>query len=111
MSQAISSQPQAVPGCTNSNTNRWNSDVFDCCQDLGICLCGTFLPLCLACKVAQDYGECCCLPVLNGTIIAMRTGIRERYQIPGTICNDCVCLTFCGPCTLCQMARELNARK
>ncbi|OCT72998.1 hypothetical protein XELAEV_18035979mg [Xenopus laevis] len=86
MSQTISFQPQAVQGCANSNANsninQWDSEVFDCCQDMGICLCGTFLPMCLACKVAQDYGECCCLPFLSGTVIAMRTGIRERYHIP-----------------------------
>ncbi|PIO11793.1 hypothetical protein AB205_0047710, partial [Aquarana catesbeiana] len=102
-------------------------------------LCGTFVPCILACKIASDYGECCCLPILGGATLAMRTGIRERYHIPvrvrlsirhkvissvftikifssvfflqGSICNDWVRLVFCGPCALCQMARELKARK
>ncbi|KAM4703040.1 cornifelin homolog B-like [Rhinophrynus dorsalis] len=112
MSYPISSQPEAINSfSTTSNHKQWSSDVFDCCQDVGICLCGAFVPLILACKVAKDYGECCCLPCLGGAVLAMRTGLRERYQIPGTICDDCVYLTFCGPCTLCQMARELKIRK
>ncbi|KAM4651462.1 cornifelin homolog B-like [Discoglossus pictus] len=109
MSYPISSQPQVV-GAFSSNSGGWNSDVMDCCDDMGICLCGTFIPCILACKVASDYGECCCLPYLGGTILAMRTGIRERNNIPGSICNDWVCLTCCPVCTLCQMARELNSR-
>ncbi|XP_056398717.1 cornifelin homolog B-like [Hyla sarda] len=109
MSYPISSQPLTMPGNAIS-TSQWNSKVSDCCEDMGICCCGTFVPCILACKVASDYGECCCLPFLGGAILAMRTGIRERHHIPGSICNDCVCLTFCGPCTLCQMARELKQR-
>ncbi|KAM4651456.1 cornifelin homolog [Discoglossus pictus] len=111
MAYPITSQPQMVQAYTTSSSNQWNSEVMDCCEDVGICLCGTFVPCILACRVASDFGECCCLPCLGGAILAMRTGIRERHHIPGSICNDCVCLTFCGPCTLCQMARELKIRK
>uniref|UniRef100_A0A8C5WH23 Cornifelin n=2 Tax=Leptobrachium leishanense TaxID=445787 RepID=A0A8C5WH23_9ANUR len=108
MAYPISSQPQATQ--MYSSSSEWHSDVFDCCQDMGICLCGAFIPCVLACRVASDLGECCCLPYLGVTIVAMRTAIRERYRIPGSICNDCMCLTFCGLCTLCQMARELKVR-
>ncbi|PIO32845.1 Cornifelin-like protein, partial [Aquarana catesbeiana] len=109
MSYPMTSQPQAMQGFTTSKSE-WNSEVMDCCEDMGICLCGTFVPCILACRVASDYGECCCLPFIGGALLAMRTGMRERYHIPGSICNDCICLTFCGVCTLCQMARELKAR-
>ncbi|XP_063293262.1 cornifelin homolog [Pelobates fuscus] len=109
MSYVVVFQPQSTHGYTAGS--QWSSNVCDCCDDIGICLCGTCFPCCLACKVASDFGECCCLPCLSGTVLAMRTGIRERYRIPGTICNDCVSLTFCGQCALCQMARELKARR
>ncbi|KAE8593604.1 hypothetical protein XENTR_v10019215 [Xenopus tropicalis] len=109
--QTVIFQPQAVQGYTTSKFGQWNSDTFDCFRDVGICLCGAFFPMCVACKVAQDYGECCCLPLMGGTILALRTGIRERYHIQGTICTDCLCVTFCGPCALCQMARELESRR
>ncbi|KAM4651457.1 cornifelin homolog [Discoglossus pictus] len=111
MAHPISAQPQGVQVYTTSNTSQWSTELMDCCSDMGICLCGTFCTGCLACKVATDFGECCCLPFLGGTILAMRTGIRERYHIPGSICNDCVHLTFCPQCALCQMARELKRRK
>ncbi|XP_053308532.1 cornifelin homolog B-like [Spea bombifrons] len=110
MSYPVEMQPTEVKGFTPSSS-QWSSDVMDCCEDTSICLCGGFVPCILACRIAKDYGECCCLPCLFGTTVAMRTGMRERYHIPGSICNDCVCLTFCSPCTLCQMARELKARQ
>ncbi|XP_040182791.1 cornifelin homolog A-like [Rana temporaria] len=107
MSHPVTMQPQAMQAYT---TSQWSSDIMNCCEDMGICLCGTFIPCILACRVASDFGECCCLPILPGTLLALRTGIRERYHIPGTICNDWVKFVFCGPCATCQMARELKAR-
>ncbi|PIO10513.1 hypothetical protein AB205_0177740 [Aquarana catesbeiana] len=107
MSYPMTSQPQAAQGYSASS-GQWNSEVMDCCEDMGICtysrfynvlspadsliqrcgsaplpgLCGAFIPCILACKVATQYGECCCLPFLGGTVMAMRTGMRERYHIP-----------------------------
>ncbi|CAI9580419.1 unnamed protein product [Staurois parvus] len=51
----------------------------------------SILPLCLACKVASDYGECCCLPVIGGAVLAMRTrsqgnGIVSRARSVMTVC-------------------------
>nr|XP_014345776.1 PREDICTED: cornifelin homolog A-like [Latimeria chalumnae] len=74
-------------------------------------LCGVFLPCILACRVAQDFEECCCVAFLPGSLLAMRTGIRERYHISGSVCDDWVAMCCCGPCSLCQMARELTRRK
>uniref|UniRef100_A0A8C5QI40 Uncharacterized protein n=1 Tax=Leptobrachium leishanense TaxID=445787 RepID=A0A8C5QI40_9ANUR len=82
MAYPVASQPQATQGYVSRSKSDWHSEVFDCCEDMGICLCGTFIPCILACKVASDYGECCCLPYLGGTVLAMRTGIRERHSIP-----------------------------
>lgn len=44
-------------------------------------LCGTFVPCILACQVAQDSDESCCLACLPGALIALRTSIRNRYNI------------------------------
>lgn len=44
-------------------------------------LCGTFVPCILACQVAQDSDENCCLTCLPGALIALRTSIRNRYNI------------------------------
>ncbi|CAH2319061.1 Hypothetical predicted protein [Pelobates cultripes] len=80
MSYIVVLQPQSTHGYTAGS--QWSSNVCDCCDDIGICLCGTCFPCCLASKVASDFGECCCLPCLSGTVLALRTGIRERYRIP-----------------------------
>ncbi|XP_063291899.1 cornifelin homolog B-like [Pelobates fuscus] len=110
MSYPVVVQPQMFQ-TSQPTSSEWNSSYCDCCADTCTCLCGTFVPCILACKVASAFDECCCLPVLCGTTIALRTGIRERYHIKGSICDDCVKLTFCAQCTLCQMYRELKERE
>lgn len=79
--------------------------------DMPVCLCGTFAPLCLACRISDDFGECCCTPYLPGGLHSLRTGMRERYRIQGSVGKDWAALTFCLPCALCQMARELKIRE
>ncbi|KAK2497666.1 hypothetical protein MC885_016838 [Smutsia gigantea] len=59
-------------------SNDWQTGMFDCCDDMGICLCGMFFPLCLSCQIASDMNECC----LCGASVAMRTMYRTRYGIP-----------------------------
>uniref|UniRef100_A0A4W3HR91 Uncharacterized protein n=1 Tax=Callorhinchus milii TaxID=7868 RepID=A0A4W3HR91_CALMI len=68
------------------------------------CLCGLFCPFCLGCEIAGAMGECCCC----GTSVAMRTLIRTKYNIQGSICNDHCIHECCLMCSLCQMKREIN---
>ncbi|XP_041650194.1 cornifelin homolog [Cheilinus undulatus] len=108
----ISTQPQVTVTqyAVSSRSSDWSSNVCDCCEDCGICLCASFLPCILACQVAQDHGDSCCLAFLPGAMIALRTSIRSKYNIEGSVCDDWVvmaCLPLCG---LCQMAREQKAR-
>ncbi|KAM9309109.1 cornifelin homolog [Pholidichthys leucotaenia] len=94
----------------SSGMSDWSSSVFDCCDDCGICLCGAFVPCILEFKLAQDSGENICLPCLPGSMLALRTSLRHRYNIEGSICGDW-CMLACFPhCALCQMAREMKAR-
>ncbi|XP_068615609.1 cornifelin homolog [Brachionichthys hirsutus] len=111
-STVVNSQPQvSVRQYTvTTGSSDWSSNVCDCCEDCGICLCAFFIPCILACKVSQDNGESCCLPCLPGAMIALRTSMRSRYNIGGSVCNDwavMACLPLCG---LCQMAREQRIR-
>ncbi|KAL6489498.1 hypothetical protein MHYP_G00032390 [Metynnis hypsauchen] len=110
--EVISTQPQVT--ITNytvtTGSSDWSSNLFDCCDDCGICLCGTFIPCCLGCKIAQDHGESCCLPYLPGALVALRTSIRDKYLISGSICDDWIVMSCCAPCGLCQMAREQQMR-
>ncbi|KAK9394417.1 cornifelin like [Crotalus adamanteus] len=85
----IDAQPQpAGTSYTFNNQGNWNSELCDCCSDMGICLCATFIPCVLACRVSEQAGESCCLPFLPGSLIALRTGVRGKYGIQGSICED-----------------------
>ncbi|XP_019321212.1 placenta-specific gene 8 protein-like isoform X1 [Panthera pardus] len=104
MNPVVSQPGYGTGGVMHSD---WQSGVFDCCDDLGICLCGTFFPLCLSCQIASDMNECC----LCGASVAMRTLYRTRYGIPGSICSDFLWLGCFPHCTLCQLKRDIEKRK
>uniref|UniRef100_A0A3Q2VY48 Cornifelin n=1 Tax=Haplochromis burtoni TaxID=8153 RepID=A0A3Q2VY48_HAPBU len=79
----INAQPQVTVTqyTVSRGSSEWSTNACDCCEDCGICLCGTFVPCILACQVAQDSDESCCLACLPGALIALRTSIRNRYNI------------------------------
>ncbi|XP_004644437.1 cornifelin isoform X1 [Octodon degus] len=110
MSYPVTTQPQCASTCYQTQLSDWHTGLTDCCNDMPVCLCGTFAPLCLACRISDDFGECCCAPYLPGGLHSLRTGMRERYHIQGSVGHDWATLTFCLPCALCQMARELKIR-
>uniref|UniRef100_A0A3Q4BGR2 Uncharacterized protein n=1 Tax=Mola mola TaxID=94237 RepID=A0A3Q4BGR2_MOLML len=100
---------QPRPFVRTSTSNKWTSGICECCFAFWC------FP-CFACITARDAGECLCLPLLDsfGAIppitTALRVSIRQRYGIEGTICKDCVYSFFCGPCSWCQIAREIKTR-
>ncbi|XP_078506511.1 cornifelin homolog A-like [Lissotriton helveticus] len=108
MNHPVTSQPHSTG--FNTNTSQWHSEVLDCCEDMDVCLCGTFVPCILMCKVSKKFGENICLPCLPGSSLALQTAMRERWHIKGSICKDFCCQCFCWPCVLCQMAREVKTR-
>ncbi|KAM9500618.1 plac8 onzin related protein 6 isoform 1-T3 [Clarias gariepinus] len=103
----------------NAKVNTWSSGLCDCCEDMSICCFGFWCPWCLMCTTSQEFGECLCLPLLDmcfGAIIpaasySVRSAVRERYHIKGTMCDDCCVVTCCGICSWCQIARELKFRR
>lgn len=43
----------------------------------------------------------------------VRESIRDKYEISEERCvgcEDCMCATFCTPCTICQMGRHTGKR-
>uniref|UniRef100_A0A8K9XQR6 Uncharacterized protein n=1 Tax=Oncorhynchus mykiss TaxID=8022 RepID=A0A8K9XQR6_ONCMY len=80
-----------------------------------------------ACTTTSEFGECFCLPMLDGLCsstqlvgvptcippvsMSMRVAVRTRYGIQGGMTADCVYSTFCNICSWCQMAREIKRRK
>ncbi|XP_051929479.1 cornifelin homolog [Hippocampus zosterae] len=106
----------------------WDSGLLDCCQDKGSCCYGFFCCPCLACSVAGTFGENRCLPLCDmlspavltafgiplfapPAALSLRVGIRNRYGVKGSMCNDILSSCFCMWCTWCQMHRELKFRK
>jgi Cys-rich protein (TIGR01571 family) len=39
-----------------------------------------------------------------------RQALRKKYNLKAEPCDDCPTTLCCGPCALCQEARELKAR-
>uniref|UniRef100_A0AAZ3R4I2 Uncharacterized protein n=1 Tax=Oncorhynchus tshawytscha TaxID=74940 RepID=A0AAZ3R4I2_ONCTS len=112
----ISSQPQVTINnytVTSSGSSDWSSNVCDCCDDCGICLCAIFVPCILGCKVAQDNGDSCCVPFLPGALIALRTSIRSKYRISvsdpttSSIQNLCPGPKYNGKNTILSLLKEL----
>uniref|UniRef100_A0A8C6TS28 Plac8 onzin related protein 2 n=1 Tax=Neogobius melanostomus TaxID=47308 RepID=A0A8C6TS28_9GOBI len=72
---------------------------------------------CFSCITAKKYGECLCLPLLDGfglippISMSMRVSMRQRYGIRGNMCRDCVYSFFCVSCSWCQMSREMKRRQ
>lgn len=46
--------------------------------------------------------ESICFPLL---------AVTASLSLQGSICNDCVYACFCGPCSWCQISREMKKRK
>ncbi|XP_013874449.1 cornifelin homolog A [Austrofundulus limnaeus] len=88
----------------------WSSGLFDVCGDKTTCILGALAPCCLDLSLAQQYGECLCMPLLPGSTFAMRVGIRERYKIRGSVCEDWTTVWCCYPLAVCQMIREMKKR-
>ncbi|XP_051734524.1 PLAC8-like protein 1 [Ctenopharyngodon idella] len=88
----------------------WSTGLFEVCGDTSTCLMGAFVPCCLDLSLAHQYGECVCLPMLPGSTFAMRVGIRERFKIRGSVCEDWTMVYCCYPLALCQMIREMKKR-
>ncbi|XP_067308125.1 plac8 onzin related protein 3 isoform X2 [Pseudorasbora parva] len=96
-------------------SNQWSTGICEC-DHLQDCCFAFWCSSCFACITAQDHGECLCLPLLDsfGLIppitMAMRVSVRRTYGIEDSICNDCVLSFCCGPCSYCQIRRELKSR-
>jgi Cys-rich protein (TIGR01571 family) len=97
---------------------RWSTDLSDCCDDVPVCCCGMLFPCCLFGKNASSLdqgtciGNCLCYLLCCGCCqhTAIRYTLRTKYNLPAESCGDCEAAWCCGPCALCQEAREIKFR-
>ncbi|CAM4985277.1 unnamed protein product [Rotaria socialis] len=90
-------------------TADWKNELFASCSPIqeGViyCLCGP----CCAGRLHQRTGENYFGCLVPGTTQALRAKIRMAYGIKGTLIGDCLA-SCCGPCSLLQMKKELDAQ-
>ncbi|XP_046855587.1 cornifelin homolog [Xenia sp. Carnegie-2017] len=97
-------QPQQV---VLQGPRDWSTDLCDCCDDCSGCLLGCFCPVIHRIIVSGKAGECCCVALMCP--VALRTKIRTKHNIKGSIWEDNCVLSNWGACAMCQMERELDA--
>jgi len=101
--------------------NQWKTGLFDCTDDLKLCMCGTFCEPCLLYENGQklngpdgpwkEHGIwyvvtwifAPCVPFMF-----LRNKVRQKYDIEGTDMEDIGAGLLCGACVNCQVARELR---
>ncbi|KAI5104543.1 hypothetical protein C0J45_6169 [Silurus meridionalis] len=106
---------QPKPVIMSPAVEQWSSGICECDSICDCCMAAWCYPV-FNCVTSKDHGECLCLPLLEcwGFVppitMAMRVSTRLTYGIEDTICNDCVYACCCGPCSWCQIRREMKAR-
>uniref|UniRef100_A0A4W4EJB2 Uncharacterized protein n=1 Tax=Electrophorus electricus TaxID=8005 RepID=A0A4W4EJB2_ELEEL len=102
---------QPRPLVVAAASDQWSTSICEC-DSVNECCFSVWCFPCFACIAARDHGECLCLPLLDTFVTySMRSSMRERFRIRGTLCDDCCVTTCCKLCVWCQMARELKYRR
>ncbi|PAA61000.1 hypothetical protein BOX15_Mlig030732g1 [Macrostomum lignano] len=113
----VTSQPEATfvqtgqPVSIGKQQEReWSTGTCGCFEDCTSCVCSLFCGFWyLTCSISKRMNEHCCTPFcVPDTLMMYRLKLRTRYNIEGSVIKDCCCSYFCGPCTMCQLARELK---
>eukprot|EP00117_Sycon_ciliatum_P020285 scpid58437/ scgid18115/ len=130
-------QAQAQPQQKGKYENWWASEIFDCGNNVDICMWGLLCPWYLLFKISHildnnkiDRGENhraaraqqkplgyrmvrAVRPVFYILCcflghLFLRKRVRDRFSIQGSLKNDCIVTCLCGLCAGCQEAREVQ---
>ncbi|CAF1252769.1 unnamed protein product [Rotaria sordida] len=107
-----------------SGTNDWNESLCGCFDDYSSCCYGFFCTPCLFGSNAKKINDhncffmCCLYSILTSCYLCwiphlfQRQLLREKYNLKeNPSCGDCLTTLCCGPCAICQEAREIKSRK
>ena len=98
---------------------QWSTGLFSCFDDTTSCVHGACFGPCLIGKVAQKLGtdSCfmgCCkmyIPIYNFIHFKkQRATIAQQKGYEDEGCKEWGKICFCGPCVVCQHARETGAQ-
>lgn len=108
---------------------QWHSGICDCTQDTGICVQTFCCHLCTYTNIQNQRDmkigafDCCTFvaiaigsygtgnDLLGWMSFSFRRELVQRYGIlEETICKSCMLGTCCGPCSICQVQREMAKR-
>uniref|UniRef100_A0A671M9M4 Plac8 onzin related protein 6 n=1 Tax=Sinocyclocheilus anshuiensis TaxID=1608454 RepID=A0A671M9M4_9TELE len=95
----IFQQPQFSP-VTAVSSIQWNTGICGCFDDCNVCdfspgCFAIWCPLCFTCSTASDFGEYCCLPLIDlcactpPVSMTLRASVRNRYGIQVCGCIQC----------------------
>ncbi|KAK6166429.1 hypothetical protein SNE40_023123 [Patella caerulea] len=97
------------PGVQIRNKRQWRNGLGGCLNDLPICLLSTFCFECYGCYMVTKADEHCCLGwCCPGYLLPVRSYVRGRLGIEGSVLKDFCAVSCCGPCVMCQLAQELK---
>ncbi|XP_071960655.1 cornifelin homolog B-like [Antedon mediterranea] len=110
----VTSQPVASThivthvSATNAGTGAWSSGLFDCLKDPVSCFGALCCPCLYRCYIADKLGEFFCLPCClpSSYLTTLRTMVRTKYNIPGSVITDCCTVCWCACCVLTQLSRH-----
>ncbi|XP_061185977.1 placenta-specific gene 8 protein-like [Saccostrea echinata] len=87
----------------------WSTGLFDIFTNVEKSLLTYFFTPCYKYKLATRTGEGCCLAFcVTGAMTILRSRIRTIGGIRGSATEDFLVVSFCQPCAMCQMDRELD---
>ena len=90
----------------------FQTSLFGCLGDLGICLYGIF---CFECLAAQNWAnvreeQCSCYHLCCfASPFWTRQDLRKKKGMSTAYLGDCLTYLLCYPCAVCQDARELKS--
>lgn len=102
-------QPKCEIGA-RENIRPWSSGICGCCEAPGVCCYACCCNPCFMCDLSGRMGECACgsLWLCCPFVVGLRTKVRIKYGLTGSVLDDCCMVTCCPLLSCTQMRRELD---